>query len=231
MSTSFIKACRKHRGTLSAGFRIHSRRSSRPRSFAARPFLIFWHNRPRNGSEKPAVFRNGHFVRIPEPSPSEGWAHPARPQDPEMHKLVLIRHGESVWNQENRFTGWTDVDLSDRGRDEAREAGRLLKERGVRRSTSPTSRCSSGRSAPSGSCSKRWTGCGSRSPRLAAQRAALRRTSGAEQVGDRREVRRGAGQDLAASPTTSPAPARSVRPPVPRATTPATPGSPPTSCR
>src|SRR5687768_11994044 len=44
-----------------------------------------------------------------------------------MHKLVLLRHGESVWNRENRFTGWTDVDLSDRGREEAREAGRLLK--------------------------------------------------------------------------------------------------------
>ena len=47
-----------------------------------------------------------------------------------MHKLVLLRHGESVWNQENRFTGWTDVDLSDKGREEAREAGRLLKEQG-----------------------------------------------------------------------------------------------------
>jgi 2,3-bisphosphoglycerate-dependent phosphoglycerate mutase len=55
---------------------------------------------------------------------------PARNQDPEMHKLVLIRHGESVWNKENRFTGWTDVDLSDRGREEARRAGRLLKEQG-----------------------------------------------------------------------------------------------------
>lgn len=43
-----------------------------------------------------------------------------------MHKLVLIRHGESVWNKENRFTGWTDVDLSEKGRAEAREAGRLL---------------------------------------------------------------------------------------------------------
>jgi 2,3-bisphosphoglycerate-dependent phosphoglycerate mutase len=43
-----------------------------------------------------------------------------------MHKLVLLRHGESVWNRENRFTGWTDVDLTERGRDEAREAGRLL---------------------------------------------------------------------------------------------------------
>ena len=47
-----------------------------------------------------------------------------------MQKLVLLRHGESTWNRENRFTGWTDVDLSDRGRDEAREAGRLLKEGG-----------------------------------------------------------------------------------------------------
>jgi 2,3-bisphosphoglycerate-dependent phosphoglycerate mutase len=46
------------------------------------------------------------------------------------HKVVLLRHGESTWNQENRFTGWTDVDLSDRGREEAREAGRLLRESG-----------------------------------------------------------------------------------------------------
>ena len=43
-----------------------------------------------------------------------------------MHTVVLLRHGESVWNKENRFTGWTDVELSDRGRQEAREAGRLL---------------------------------------------------------------------------------------------------------
>ena len=45
-----------------------------------------------------------------------------------MHKVVLLRHGESTWNRENRFTGWHDVDLTDRGRDEAREAGRLLSE-------------------------------------------------------------------------------------------------------
>jgi 2,3-bisphosphoglycerate-dependent phosphoglycerate mutase len=43
-----------------------------------------------------------------------------------MKKLVLLRHGESVWNKENRFTGWTDVDLSDKGREEAVEAGRVL---------------------------------------------------------------------------------------------------------
>ena len=44
-----------------------------------------------------------------------------------MHKLVLLRHGESDWNRENRFTGWTDVDLSAQGVEEARAAGRLLK--------------------------------------------------------------------------------------------------------
>ena len=48
-----------------------------------------------------------------------------------MHKLVLLRHGESIWNRENRFTGWTDVDLSERGREEAREAGALLKQQGL----------------------------------------------------------------------------------------------------
>jgi len=44
-----------------------------------------------------------------------------------MYKLVLLRHGESGWNRENRFTGWTDVDLSAQGVEEARSAGRLLK--------------------------------------------------------------------------------------------------------
>ena len=43
-----------------------------------------------------------------------------------MHKVVLLRHGESEWNKENRFTGWTDVDLSPTGREEARKAGQLL---------------------------------------------------------------------------------------------------------
>jgi 2,3-bisphosphoglycerate-dependent phosphoglycerate mutase len=45
-------------------------------------------------------------------------------------RVVLLRHGESVWNKENLFTGWTDVDLSERGREEAQEAGRLLKKEG-----------------------------------------------------------------------------------------------------
>src|SRR5512142_2847843 len=47
-----------------------------------------------------------------------------------MKKLVLLRHGESTWNKENCFTGWTDVPLSEKGIEEAREAGRLLREGG-----------------------------------------------------------------------------------------------------
>src|SRR6266446_6474790 len=47
-----------------------------------------------------------------------------------MHKVVLLRHGESDWNRENRFTGWVDVDLSEKGRAEARAAGEILKAAG-----------------------------------------------------------------------------------------------------
>jgi 2,3-bisphosphoglycerate-dependent phosphoglycerate mutase len=47
-----------------------------------------------------------------------------------MHRVVLLRHGESTWNKENRFTGWHDVDLTERGRAEAQEAGRLLRDGG-----------------------------------------------------------------------------------------------------
>src|SRR5208337_3070642 len=47
-----------------------------------------------------------------------------------MKKLVVIRHGESIWNKENRFTGWTDVGLSEKGVDEALQAGRTLAKEG-----------------------------------------------------------------------------------------------------
>jgi 2,3-bisphosphoglycerate-dependent phosphoglycerate mutase len=48
----------------------------------------------------------------------------------DVHKVVLLRHGESTWNKENRFTGWTDVDLTDKGRDEAALAGRQIGDAG-----------------------------------------------------------------------------------------------------
>jgi len=47
-----------------------------------------------------------------------------------MHTLVLVRHGESTWNKDNRFTGWTDVDLTEHGRDEAKRAGQVLAQQG-----------------------------------------------------------------------------------------------------
>lgn len=56
-----------------------------------------------------------------------------------MIQLVLIRHGQSVWNKENRFTGWTDVDLSEQGVEEAKAAGRKLKEAGFTFDTAHTS--------------------------------------------------------------------------------------------
>jgi len=47
-----------------------------------------------------------------------------------VKKIVLLRHGESIWNKENRFTGWTDVDLSSKGKEEAEKAGQVLKKEG-----------------------------------------------------------------------------------------------------
>ena len=47
-----------------------------------------------------------------------------------MTNLVLLRHGESIWNKENRFTGWTDVDLSEKEIQEATQAGKILKKNG-----------------------------------------------------------------------------------------------------
>lgn len=48
-----------------------------------------------------------------------------------MYKVVLLRHGESIWNKENLFTGWTDVDLSEKGIEEARNSGKLMREAGL----------------------------------------------------------------------------------------------------
>jgi 2,3-bisphosphoglycerate-dependent phosphoglycerate mutase len=56
-----------------------------------------------------------------------------------MHRLVLQRHGESQWNKDNRFTGWTDVDLSAKGIEEAKKGGRALKEKGLTFDTAYTS--------------------------------------------------------------------------------------------
>ena len=114
-----------------------------------------------------------------------------------MPTLVLLRHGESTWNKENRFTGWTDVDLTDRGREEAREAGRLLKEGGYAFDLAYTSllkRAIRTLWIALDELDQMWMPVVNT---LAAQRTPLRRAAGAEQGRDRRQARRGAGQDLA----------------------------------
>ncbi len=78
-----------------------------------------------------------------------------------MHKLVMIRHGESTWNRDNRFTGWTDVPLTDTGVEQARTAGRLLKSLGAS-STSPTPACSSAPRIPFGTALTNSTAPGCR---------------------------------------------------------------------
>ena len=73
-----------------------------------------------------------------------------------MYKVVLLRHGESLWNKENLFTGWTDVDLSEKGIAEAHNAAKLLKEGDIVL-ISHSLRCLNGLSAHYGSSLKIWT--------------------------------------------------------------------------
>ena len=74
----------------------------------------------------------GHFRMRRKPARPPRLQSPSIPPFPAMHRLVLIRHGESTWNLENRFTGWTDVDLTPTGVEQAQNAGRLLKAEGYR---------------------------------------------------------------------------------------------------
>ena len=89
----------------------------------------------------------------------------AHQADQQTMQLVLIRHGESEWNKLNLFTGWTDVELTDTGREEAAAGGRASKKR-ASTSTSATPRVSSAQFTPSTSCSAKWiaSGCPSSNP-------------------------------------------------------------------
>ena len=103
-----------------------------------------------------------------------------------MPTLVLLRHGESTWNKENRFTGWTDVDLSEKGRDEAREAGRLLKDGGYAFDLAYTSvlkRAIRTLWIALDELDQMWLPV---DRQLAAERAPLRRAAGTQQGRDRR---------------------------------------------
>ena len=106
------------------------------------------------------------------------------------YTLVLVRHGESDWNAKNLFTGWVDVDLTDKGRAEAVRAGQQLKEAGILPDIVHTS--VQRRAINTANLSRR--GRPALDPgqaRLASQRAPLRCAPGQEQEADPRGVRRG----------------------------------------
>ncbi len=104
---------------------VHRRSGGGHRSRADQDRLGQPH-RPHREVQPVAAHRRGTRrvgeVRGPESVPPIG--------SRDMHKVVLLRHGESTWNKENRFTGWTDVDLSEKGLEEAKEAGNVLKAEG-----------------------------------------------------------------------------------------------------
>lgn len=122
-----------------------------------------------------------------------------------MKSIVLLRHGESIWNKENRFTGWTDVDLTEKGVAEAYRAGNLLKEKGYVFNKAYTSYLKR--------AVKTLKLCiGSHGPRLDpggeeldAERETLRIATRVEQERDRPKVWRRAGLDLASQLRYSPA--------------------------
>ena len=95
-----------------------------------------------------------------------------------MKKIVLLRHGESVWNRENRFTGWTDVDLSEKGVAEAVKAGETLRKEGFHFGRAYTSYLKR---------AVKTLDVGDED--LAAQREALRHASGIEQTRYGRKIR------------------------------------------
>jgi 2,3-bisphosphoglycerate-dependent phosphoglycerate mutase len=144
-----------------------------------------------------------------------------------MYKLVLIRHGESTWNLENRFTGWTDVPLTDTGVAQAKQAGRLLKAEGYDFDVAYTSvlkraiwtlwHCA-GRDGPH---------LAAGGQRLAPERAPLRRAAGPEQGRHGQAVRRRAGAGLAPQLRHATARAGRRRPARPSAATSATPEAAP----
>ena len=105
-----------------------------------------------------------------------------------MSKLILVRHGQSEWNPANRFTGWWDVDLTEKGETEAREAGELMRAKNVLPTVSFTSvqkRAIKTQSRARGLRSAVDPG----HARLAPQRAPLRRLDRTQQAGNPREAR------------------------------------------
>ncbi len=142
-----------------------------------------------------------------------------------MPTLVLLRHGQSQWNLENRFTGWWDVDLSDQGVAEARAAGALMREKRLRLRLLLHQRPDPRHPHAAPGAARDGPAVASGGQGLAPQRAPLWRADRPQQAGDDRQGRGRAGQDLAPL-LRHPAAALARRQPVGRQpATAATPGS------
>ena len=141
-----------------------------------------------------------------------------------MTKIVLLRHGESIWNKENLFTGWTDVDLSEQGKAEAQAGRRAAQGRGVHVRRRLHLGAQAGHPDALDGARRDGPDVDPGPALLAAQRAALRGAAGAEQGPDRGQVRRRAGAGLAAELRHPAAPARASPTRATRAPTPATQG-------
>jgi len=103
-----------------------------------------------------------------------------------MPTLVLIRHGQSAWNLENRFTGWWDVDVTEKGVEEARAAGRLMAEKGLDFDQCYTS-LQTRAIKTLNLALRKWGGCGCRSRRTGASTSAIMAASPASTRPKRRK--------------------------------------------
>ena len=115
-----------------------------------------------------------------------------------MYTVIFLRHGESTWNKENRFTGWTDVDLSEKGIEEAHRAGQLIKEAGFTFDVAFTSVLKAGHQNLVDSSGRDGPDVYTGQPVVETERAALWCPAGTGQGRDHREVWKRSGSGMAA---------------------------------
>ena len=165
------------------------------------------HHEDPGGGQQPRLRGPGRASARPRPSCPRATATSSSPtnspradppgSDPMTYTLILLRHGESDWNAKNLFTGWVDVDLTDKGRAEAVRGGELLVEAGLLPDVVHTSLLRRAITHRAPRARRRRPALDPGAPLVAAQRAPLRRAAGQGQEADARGVRRGAVHALA----------------------------------
>ena len=129
--TSRTPPCWWSSATSASGLICSRRNQRRPRRHQVVVFAAIGSDRARlHPSRQPVRSILKELGRTSTRRDKAGYPSTGSREENRMYKLVLLRHGESTWNKENRFTGWTDVDLSDRGRHEATTSGQVLRAEG-----------------------------------------------------------------------------------------------------